>query len=104
LSDITLIKSINCYETHVLTLLTGFAQAQVPQISGIRSAAPFLPAIGNVTHGDSISIYGSNFTIRATLTPFPPSAPLTFSGTTVTIGGLSAPLLFISPTQRASAV
>jgi uncharacterized protein (TIGR03437 family) len=59
-----------------------------------------VPSSGNVARGELISIYGSNLTSgTTTLAPFPPVAPLSLAGTSVTIGGLAAPILFISPTQ-----
>ena len=52
-----------------------------------------------MARGELISIYGSNLTNGATLASFPPSAPLTLAGTSVSIGGTAAPILYVSPTQ-----
>ncbi|MGA2741723.1 MAG: hypothetical protein ABSG65_30335, partial [Bryobacteraceae bacterium] len=52
-----------------------------------------------VARGELISIYGSNLTSGATLESFPPTAPLTLGGTSVHIGGVAAPILFVSPNQ-----
>ncbi len=79
--------------------VAGTASAQTPTISGIKNAAPFVSGTGNVARGELISIYGSNLTGGATLVYFPPTAPLTLAGTSVSIGGIAAPILFVSPTQ-----
>jgi uncharacterized protein (TIGR03437 family) len=83
----------------LLLALAGCASAQTPKIAGITDAAPLVPPTGNVARGELISIYGSNLTNGATLVSFPPSAPLTLAGTTVSIGGIAAPILYVSPTQ-----
>jgi uncharacterized protein (TIGR03437 family) len=62
---------------------------------GVVNAASSLPAIAP---GSLISIYGSDFapgTYSASGTPL----PLSLGGTSVTINGVAAPLLFVSPTQ-----
>ena len=79
--------------------MAGFAAAQQPLITGIKNAAPFVTPTGNLARGELIAIYGSNLTNGVTLGSLPPGAPTTLSGTQVSIGGLPAPILFISPTQ-----
>jgi collagen type I alpha len=77
----------------------GFAKAQPPQIAGIKNAAPLVTASGNVARGELISIYGSNLTTGVTLISGTPTAPQTLGGSSVTIGGIAAPILYVSPTQ-----
>jgi uncharacterized protein (TIGR03437 family) len=76
-----------------------FAAGQAPQISAIQNAAPLAQPNGKVARGELIGIYGSNLTNGVALEYLPPTAPLTMAGTSVHIGGLAAPILFISPTQ-----
>ena len=83
----------------LLLALAGFASAQTPKIAGITDAAPLVPPTGNLARGELISIYGSNLTNGAILASFPPIAPLTLAGTSVNIGGIAAPILYVSPTQ-----
>jgi len=85
----------------VLTFLAAAwsAAAQTPQITSIKNAAPFISASGNVARGELISIYGSNLTNGVTMQAYPPSAPVTVAGTQVSIGGIAAPILFVSPSQ-----
>jgi uncharacterized protein (TIGR03437 family) len=77
----------------------GFAAAQAPQIAGIKNAAPLVAASGNVARGGLISIYGSNLTTGVTLISGAPTAPQTLGGSSVTIGGIAAPILYVSPSQ-----
>src|ERR1700733_7246359 len=77
----------------------GFAAAQAPQIAGIKNAASLVTASGNVARGELISIYGSNLTTGVTLISATPMAPQTLGGSSVTIGGIAAPLLYVSPSQ-----
>jgi len=82
-----------------LLAVAGFAEAQTPQITGIKNAAPLVTSTGNVARGELISIYGSNLTNGVTLESFPPTAPTSVGGTSVKIGSLAAPILYVSPTQ-----
>jgi uncharacterized protein (TIGR03437 family) len=82
-----------------LPAMASLAAAQTPQISRIQNAAPMATPSGSVARGELISIYGSDLTNGVTLESVPPTAPLTLAGTSVHIGGLPAPILFISPTQ-----
>jgi Magnesium chelatase, subunit ChlI len=82
-----------------LPAMAGLAAAQTPQISRIQNAAPMATPSSSVARGELISIYGSDLTNGVTLESVPPTAPLTLAGTSVHIGGLPAPILFISPTQ-----
>jgi collagen type VII alpha len=77
----------------------GFAAAQAPQIAAIKNAAPLVAASGNVARGELITIYGSNLTTGVTLISGSPTAPQTLGGSSVTIGGIAAPILYVSPTQ-----
>ena len=54
---------------------------------------------GNLARGELLAIYGSNFTSGMTADSLPRNGPLTVVGTQINIGGLSAPILYISPTQ-----
>ena len=68
-----------------------------PQINpgGTVSAPNFLPRL---TAGAIVSVFGSNLasgTVAATTSPL----PTTLGGVSVTVGGVSAPLFFVSPGQ-----
>jgi trimeric autotransporter adhesin len=84
----------------ILALLAaaGLALAQTPQISTVQNAAPLTTSSNSVARGELISIYGSHLS-HVSLQSAPPTAPLTLDGTSVNIGGLPAPILFISPGQ-----
>jgi uncharacterized protein (TIGR03437 family) len=82
-----------------LLALSGFASAQTPQISAIQNAAPLAVSSDSLARGELISIYGSHLSTGVTMEYVPPTAALTMDGTSVNIGGLAAPILFISPTQ-----
>src|SRR5277367_6266269 len=82
-----------------LLAAAGFAAAQTPIITGIKNAAPLVPPSGNLARGELVSVYGTNLTNGVTLLSFPPNAPLTLGGTSVNIGGIAAPILFVSPGQ-----
>jgi uncharacterized protein (TIGR03437 family) len=74
-----------------------FATGQAPQIKpeGIANAASFQPA---VAPGSLASIFGSNLagtTGSASAAPL----PTTIAGTSVTVNGRPAPLVYVSPTQ-----
>ncbi len=79
--------------------MPAIAAAQTPQIAGVKNAAPLVTASGNVARGELISIYGSNLTTGMTLISVTPTAPQTLGGSSVTIGGITAPVLYVSPTQ-----
>jgi uncharacterized protein (TIGR03437 family) len=71
------------------------ALAQTPQISGVVNAANFQPP---VAPGALISIFGSNLaTGQASARAVP--LPGNLLGTVVSINGIAAPLLYVSPTQ-----
>jgi uncharacterized protein (TIGR03437 family) len=80
------------YKTGWLPLtITGPAIYTAGVVNGASSTPPVSP-------GSLISIYGSDLatgTATAAGTPLPPS----LGGTSVTINGLAAPLLFVSPSQ-----
>ena len=71
--------------------------ALVPQ-TGIVNGASFAPASASLSPGSIISIFGTNlsaFTAVAEAFPLPTS----LANTTVAIGGMRAPLFFVSPAQ-----
>ena len=71
--------------------------ALVPQ-AGIVNGASFAPASASLSPGSIISIFGTNlsaFTAVAEAFPLPTS----LANTTVEIGGMQAPLFFVSPAQ-----
>ncbi|MCZ6750431.1 MAG: Ig-like domain-containing protein [Acidobacteria bacterium] len=71
--------------------------ALVPQ-AGIVNGASFAPASTSLSPGSIISIFGTNLsasTVAAEALPLPTS----LANTTVEIGGIQAPLFFVSPAQ-----
>jgi uncharacterized protein (TIGR03437 family) len=86
-----------------LVLLAAGAAAQVPVVpqGGVVNGASFRPANapgGGVAAGSIVSIFGSNLagaTVAATSLPL----PTTLGQTNVRIGGIVAPLFFVSPGQ-----
>lgn len=83
--------------------LAGTALAQAPVVfdGGVVNGASFRPAAapgGSVSIGMIVSIFGTNL---ATGTVFAPGVPLPFSlgGTSMTIGGRAAALIYVSATQ-----
>ncbi|MBI2818920.1 MAG: hypothetical protein HYX73_02985 [Acidobacteria bacterium] len=71
-----------------------------PQIAqdGVVNGASFAPGSGAVAPGSIIAIFGTNL---AATTAFAQTLPLpaTLEGTSVTIGGINAPLFYVSPLQ-----
>ncbi len=82
-----------------LAVYTTVAAEQGPQIAGIKNAAPFVPASGNVARGELISIYGSNLSNSRSSAYYPPASTLSLAGTSVTIGGIQAPITYADPIQ-----
>jgi uncharacterized protein (TIGR03437 family) len=86
-----------------LVLFAAGAAAQVPVVpqGGVVNGASFRPANasgGGVAAGSIVSIFGSNLasaTVAATSLPL----PTTLGGTSVRIGGIVAPLFFVSAGQ-----
>jgi len=86
-----------------LVLFAAGAAAQVPIVpqGGVVNGASFRPANasgGGVAAGSIVSIFGSNLseaTVAATSLPL----PTTLGQTNVRIGGIVAPLFFVSPGQ-----
>jgi uncharacterized protein (TIGR03437 family) len=86
-----------------LVLFAAGAAAQVPVVpqGGVVNGASFRPANasgGGVAAGSIVSIFGSNLassTVAATNLPL----PTTLGGTSVRIGGIAAPLFFVSAGQ-----
>lgn len=80
------------------------AVAQNPEIRAIRNAATQIEQAADsgtsalIAGGSIISIIGSDLSASAETAPGTP-LPYTLAGTSVTIGGTRAPLLFVSPTQ-----
>jgi len=87
----------------LLVLFAAGAAAQVPVVpqGGVVNGASFRPANaagGGVAAGSIVSIFGSNLassTVAATSLPL----PTTLGQTSVRIGGIVAPLFFVSPGQ-----
>jgi uncharacterized protein (TIGR03437 family) len=76
----------------VFATLLAIAQ---PTVGGVSNGASFQ---ANISPGSVVSIFGSNLapgTEQATTVPL----PIVLSGTSVTIGGIPAPLYFVSDTQ-----
>lgn len=78
---------------------TGFPAPAVAA-GGLVNAASFTPAPDNVlAPGGLVSVFGTNLTSgttwAATATPLPPK----LAGTAVSVNGVRAPLLFVSPQQ-----
>ena len=70
--------------------------SQTPVISSLVNAASYQPTIEYP--GFIVSIFGTNLAAVTASAPSVP-LPLKLAGTTVTVGGIAAPLLFVSPTQ-----
>jgi len=76
----------------ILCSVAGLTQ---PTVGGVSNGASFQP---NISPGSLISIFGTNLapaTVQASEVPL----PTMLSGTSVTIGGIQAPLYFVSATQ-----
>jgi uncharacterized protein (TIGR03437 family) len=72
------------------------AWCQAPVISSVVNAASYQPTTGGPGH--VVSVFGTNLaTAPAAATSVP--LPLQLAGTSVTVGGLPAPLFYVSPTQ-----
>lgn len=86
----------------VVTLAGGLdlACAQAPVVSSVLNAASFVtpPAIGHaVAPGSLASIFGQNLATSTVTGSAPYGTSL--GGTSVTVSGIPAPLLYVSPTQ-----
>ncbi len=71
--------------------------APVPRVFGIANAA-YGPLSGRIVPGELISIYGPHIGPATPASSFGP-APKSLGGVQVTIGGLPAPLLYVSDSQ-----
>ena len=82
------------------TLTSGQVTANAPPVLAPNGVIPALSHIigGPLTTGSPVEIYGYNLA-GATLTAAGPSLPIQLGGTTVTIGGIPAPLMYVSPNQ-----
>jgi uncharacterized protein (TIGR03437 family) len=69
-------------------------QAIIVNPGGIVNNASFIP---QVAPGSLFTIFGNNMS-SGTQNGFPIPLPTSFNGTTVTVNGVAAPLLFVSPT------
>jgi uncharacterized protein (TIGR03437 family) len=72
-----------------------FAQMPVIEPAGVKNAASYAPVIAPQM---LVSIFGhdfSNLTFTSTANPFPKQ----LNGTTVTLNGIAAPILYLSPVQ-----
>ncbi|HYA15888.1 MAG TPA: IPT/TIG domain-containing protein [Bryobacteraceae bacterium] len=84
-----------CVSLYVLFAACLGASTPAPSIQGVTDAAAYGP---RVAPGSLASIFGSNLAGSvASATAFP--LPTNLGGATVTIGGVTAPLLYASPTQ-----
>jgi uncharacterized protein (TIGR03437 family) len=81
------------------TLVTGEVRANItPVLTPNGTLDVFNPVLGSaLAPGQVIQIYGSNLSTETTLALVP--LPPTLAGTTVYIGGMIAPLFYVSPTQ-----
>jgi Viral BACON domain len=82
------------------TRTSGQVTANNPPVlasNGVISAISHLIG-GPISPGSPVEIYGSNLAV-STLTSTGPSLPLQLGGTMVTIGGIPAQLLYVSPGQ-----
>jgi uncharacterized protein (TIGR03437 family) len=74
-------------------------QSAVPVLNPHATLHVFDPVVGGaIAPGNIVQIYGSNFS-SATAAASSIPLPFTLAGTSVTIGGLPAPLYFVSPGQ-----
>ena len=67
------------------------------QITAVVNAASQLP--GTLAPGTIVSIFGTHLAPTTAITPGVASPPTTVGGVTVTVGGVAAPIYFVSPTQ-----
>lgn len=80
----------------ILTVATGPARAQtLPVVQGVLNGVSYS---GNLAPGTWAAIFGSNLASSATSATSVP-LPKELDGVSVTIGGIAAPLSFISPGQ-----
>lgn len=84
-----------------LQLVGGVAANQLaaPVLNSGGTVNAFYPVSGGaLSPGTIVEMFGSGLSATATATGAPP-LPITFSGTTVLVGGLSAPLYYVSGSQ-----
>ncbi|MDE3196030.1 MAG: hypothetical protein KGN84_06795 [Acidobacteriota bacterium] len=67
------------------------------QITSVVNAASQLS--GTIAPGTIVTIFGTHLATATAITPGVTSPPTTVGGVTVTVGGVAAPLYFVSPTQ-----
>jgi uncharacterized protein (TIGR03437 family) len=79
-------------QTSIIVTLTGLA----PSIIGIADSASFQS--GSLSPGSFISIFGRNLAASIASAAVLP-LPATLAGTSVTAGGIQAPMFYASPTQ-----
>jgi len=72
------------------------AWCQPPVISSLLNSASYQPTLENA--GFIVTIFGKNLASTTASAPSVP-LPLKLGGTTVTVGGVAAPLFYVSPTQ-----
>ncbi len=84
----------------LLALSQAFAQKPIISSGGVVNAASLVP-VGMLGHalgpGSLATIFGQNLAVE-TVTGSPPYSTM-LGGTSVTIGGVAAPLLYVSPRQ-----
>jgi uncharacterized protein (TIGR03437 family) len=79
---------------------TTFSIGPAPQTSSSAFVSAANPAGGNALASLSIgSLYGVNLAGGTAVADVAPPLPFTLGGVTMTIGGATAPLFFVSPTQ-----
>ena len=77
-------------------LTTIVAWCQTPVISSVTNAASYQPTLGPI--GALVTVFGTDLAnTSASAQGFP--LPSQLGGTSVTVGGVAAPLLYVSPTQ-----
>lgn len=67
------------------------------QITSVVNAASQLS--GTIAPGTIVTIFGTHLGTATAVTPGVTSPPTTLAGVTVTVGGVAAPIYFVSPTQ-----
>ena len=67
------------------------------QITSVVNAASQLS--GTIAPGTIVSIFGTHLAPTTAITPGVASPPTTVGGVTVTVGGVAAPIYFVSPSQ-----
>jgi uncharacterized protein (TIGR03437 family) len=77
-----------------------FPQEMLVDYIRVYQAAPVFPTTPAITPGSLASVFGSNMAGAAGMTPLSNgNFPTTVAGTSVSVNGVKAPLIYVSPTQ-----